>query len=64
LLGDGDGDREADIQDFRAKLEIDPETERALRSRSVASTFLRGLDSYMRSSGVSSAPIVNSDIVN
>lgn len=64
MLGDGEGDREADIQDFRAKFEIEPETERALRSRSVASPFLRVFDSYIRSSGVSSAPIVNFDMVN
>ena len=64
LLGDGEGERELDIHGLRAKLDIDPETERVLRSRSLVSPFVRGLDSNVRSSVDSSGPTVNSDIVN
>lgn len=50
LLGDGDGEREADAQDFRANFEIDPETECVLRCCSGVDFSLRSGDSYPTSS--------------
>lgn len=64
MLGDGDGDRDAVAQDFRAIFESEPETERVLSSRSGARLSLRFGGSYATSSGVWSAPIIKLDMVN
>ena len=64
FVGDGDGDRDVLIQDFRARVEIDPATEDAFRSVPCIVPSLALLSSSGRSCEDGSGPMVNLDVVN
>ena len=64
LVGDGDGERDLPIQDFRARVEIGPVIEGALRSVLCVFSSLRVSDSSARSCAKGSGPMVNVDMVS
>lgn len=63
FVGDGEGDRDLLIQDFRARVEIDPATEGALRSACIV-PFWGIVGSSGRSCESGSGPIANLGVVN